>query len=149
MSGSWDPAIFPRLIDYQVTSDKTRQYNCIAWAVEATDAKWWPDPLGIGKWPDDLPRAETIEAFVHMFGLFGYVQCADGLLEEGFAKVAVYAIRQFDGSLLPTHAARQLPSGKWTSKIGDFEDIEHASVGSLNSDDYGEPVCYLRRDERQ
>ena len=53
MSGSWNYSEFPRLTaaDYQVTSPATRKYNCIAWSVDATDAKWWPDPLGIGRWP--------------------------------------------------------------------------------------------------
>ena len=27
-----------------------------------------------------------------------------------------------------THAARQLPSGKWTSKLGDADDIEHNTL---------------------
>jgi hypothetical protein len=147
MPGSWASGTFPRLTehDYQVTSPQTRKYNCIAWAVADTDAKWWPDPLRIGKWPDNPPREETVEAFVRMFEFFGYARCADGNLEGGFEKVAIYAASQVGGRLIPLHAARQLPNGNWTSKIGDFEDIEHPAVDLLDSAAYGSVVCYLRR----
>ncbi len=30
---------------------------------------------------------------------------------------------------VPKHAARQLPNGRWTSKCGELEDIEHALEG--------------------
>ena len=41
----------------------------------------------------------------------------------GVRKVVLYA----DGNEW-THAARQLPSGRWTSKLGDYEDIEHDTL---------------------
>lgn len=55
----------------------------------------------------------------------GYRLCetldaASASLEPGIKKVALYG----DGDAW-THAARQLPGGRWTSKFGDFEDIEH------------------------
>jgi hypothetical protein len=39
-------AIFPGLAggDYQVTSPRDNQYNCIAWAAGATGTFWWPGP---------------------------------------------------------------------------------------------------------
>jgi hypothetical protein len=44
-----------------------------------------------------------------------------------------------------THAARQLPSGKWTSKLGTWEDIEHDSVEAVGGGAYGELVARLFR----
>lgn len=47
----------------------------------------------------------------------------------------------------PTHAARQLENGKWTSKLGQLEDIEHELDG-LVGDKYGIVVTILRRPYR-
>jgi hypothetical protein len=65
--------------------------------------------------------------------------CGDADLEDGYEKVALYALRG-----IPTHAARQLPSGAWTSKLGALEDVQHPLDG-LQVEDYGAPVRYLKR----
>ncbi|MEG4575444.1 hypothetical protein QUA56_22590 [Microcoleus sp. N3A4] len=44
----------------------------------------------------------------------------------------------------PTHAARQLPNGKWTSTLGRWEDIEHELDG-LTSEMYGSVKQVLKR----
>ena len=64
--------------------------------------------------------------------------CDDGTLEADFYKVAVYALGR-----KPTHAARQLDSGNWTSKLGRSVDIEHQLEG-LEGEEYGKVVQYLR-----
>jgi hypothetical protein len=46
--------------------------------------------------------------------------------------VALYA----DGQGVPLHAARQWPDGRWTSKLGAMEDIEHA-LQDLVGSEYG------------
>ena len=46
---------------------------------------------------------------------------------------------------VPTHAARQLPDGKWTSKLGPFEDIKHSTLVCLKGPLYGEPDTYMKR----
>lgn len=88
------------------TSPATHVYNCIAWAAGRDDAWWWPTEAPDVYWPEDVPRAETLEAFYQLFESLGYVRCAGGDLEAGFEKVALYVK---DG--LPEHAARQLPDG--------------------------------------
>jgi hypothetical protein len=46
----------------------------------------------------------------------------------------------------PTHAAKQLPDGRWKSKLGDFEDIEHNTVKAVEDDYcYGTVVQYMKR----
>ncbi|MCI0637958.1 MAG: hypothetical protein L0Y72_23715 [Gemmataceae bacterium] len=37
---------------------------------------------------------------------------------------------------MPTHAARQLPTGRWSSKLGPSEDIEH-DLHALEGEIYG------------
>jgi hypothetical protein len=70
----------------------------------------------------------------------GYVVGSDESLEPGFEKVALFA----DAAGKPTHAARQLPSGAWTSKLGIAVDIEH-ELHALEGEFYGEVVLILRR----
>jgi hypothetical protein len=82
-----------------------------------------------------------LSAFVATFNILGYKQCADGSLEEGCEKVAIY--QSSSGEI--THMARQLRSGRWTSKLGGLEDIEHASPAELEGREYGDVVQYMRR----
>jgi hypothetical protein len=74
------------------------------------------------------------------FIALGYEDCVDDSLEEDFEKVALYGSSSFY-----THAARQLPSGKWTSKLGKTEDIEHDSPNDVAGGVYGEVVQFMRR----
>jgi hypothetical protein len=109
---------FPRLsaANHRITSEATPNYNCIAWT--ANDMEHWWQP-GI-YWPtstrdDDFGIATLAQAFL----VLGYAECTEGGPEREFEKVALYG-----SSLYYTHAARQLPNGKWTSKLGRDVDIE-------------------------
>jgi hypothetical protein len=62
-------------------------------------------------------------------------------LEKGFEKVAIYV----KGNQNPTHAARQLDSGIWTSKIGNEEDIEHSSPAVLEGLEYGAVAVVMKK----
>lgn len=134
-------AAFPLLTGtaWRVTSVATNSYNCIAWAAGDTRQKWWPHPDAF--WPANITEADTISAFVEAFQSLGYSRCDNGALEAEYEKVAVYAA--FDGA--PRHAARQLPSGMWSSKLGDDVDIEHETPAALNGNMYGAVVLYMRR----
>src|SRR5947208_6744161 len=83
---------FPNLPSarYQITSPATTDYNCIAWAAEDETAWWWPDIYGFGYWPPQVPRTETMEAFIAAYGLLGYQPCPDPQPEPGYEKVAIY-----------------------------------------------------------
>jgi hypothetical protein len=126
MTGSWQPQEFPDLASHAhvVRSPRTNRYNCIAWAAGNNSRWWWPDAANTGYWPPNIPREETVDAFVQAYALQGYVQCNDGAQESGFEKIAVYAVRS-GIDMVPTHAARQLADGQWTSKLGTCEDIDH------------------------
>ena len=128
------------------TSDSTVNYNCIAWAVGKTDKPWWPvDVIKGYHWPLGLPvepiGQETIENFVKAFETEKYEICTSSEIEVGFEKVVIYA----DANMCPLHAARSLAKGVWTSKIGDEEDIEHATVEAISGNIYGSPVVFLKR----
>lgn len=125
---------------YQLISPKTVQYNCIAWAADDAGAWWWPDSQGICYWPPEVQRSETIEAFIAAFKSLGYEVCQEANLEEGVEKIALYA----DANHTPTHAARQLMSGKWTSKLGRLQDIQH-EIGDVSGRLYGSVAVIMKR----
>lgn len=81
-----------------------------------------------------------MSGFQALFALFGYLPCAEEDVEEGFEKVALFA----DSSGNPKHAARQLTTGRWTSKLGRMEDIEH-ELRDLEGAIYGSVVLILKR----
>jgi hypothetical protein len=127
---------------YQVTSPHDDKYNCIAWAAGDTTDWWWPDEADnpdSAHWPPGVPRVETLEAFREAFAILGYLVCDDDQLEAGHEKIALFA-----RAGVPKHAARQLPSGLWTSKLGPMEDIEHA-LHDLTGTVYGAVVLVMKR----
>lgn len=138
-SGYW---WLPHLVDFEVTSESTPQYNCFAWAL-GEDTRWIdPDPL-FGYWPEDIPSDGTINSFIELFRGAGYELCGDGSLEAGYEKIAIYAMENS-----PTHAARQLENGQWTSKLGTFEDIVHATPEELQGEfdhHYGRVAVFMIR----
>jgi hypothetical protein len=142
----WKEVNFPNLsrTEYQVISDETPEYNCIAWAAGDSSRWWWPSQVSY--WPAEAPLEATIESFRAVFELMGYEECATEELESGFEKVAFYI--DADGS--PTHAARQLEDGIWTSKLGSWQDIEHNALRCLGGAGwaYGVVALILRRPRR-
>lgn len=134
--------VFPSLQAgrYRITSPRSLTYNCIAWAACRDDEWWWPDPYGAYSWPDNVPRHETLAAFAAANATIGFAPCQGPELDPGLEKIAIFA----RGSV-PTHAARQLPTGYWTSKLGEEVDIEHEDLAGVAGPDYGDPVLFLGR----
>ena len=135
---------FPRLRTegYSITSPESDDYNCFAWAGSDSIKRWDPEPASGHYWPDSVPRTLDIESFVKLYALKGgYAICDSDALEMGFEKIALFVSLSKE----VTHAARQLPSGAWTSKLGDWEDIEHKSLSGLESGLYGRVAVILKR----
>lgn len=132
---------FPNLrtTPYQVKSPASILYNCIAWAAKDDRRWWWPAPGYC--WPIDAPVELSLEAFITAFEAMGYQCCDSGNLETGFEKIAIY-VEQVTRE--PTHVARQLRNGMWTSKLGPREDIEHTLEG-ITGIEYGEIGQFLTR----
>jgi hypothetical protein len=86
-----------------------------------------------------------MDAFIQAYRTKGYEVCKDGTLEAGVEKLAIFGILMSDGTILPTHAALQLESGEWTSKMGSLEDIKHTTVNDVNGPVYGEPRQFMSR----
>lgn len=135
---------FPKLATapHRITSPCDQRYNCIGWAAGDANDWWEPDESGMGFWPPDVPREYSLDAYIRVFESMGFDRCDSPEPEPGFEKVAVFA-----DATGPTHAAKQLPNGWWSSKLGALEDIEHI-LESLTGDtcgEYGEVVQVLKR----
>lgn len=132
-----DPVAFPNLsaANHRVTSPPTTTYNCVAWAAGDTTRWWQPGRY----WPiaTDSTGVAEMEA---IFAAIGFEHCLDGVFELGYEKVALFGVgRSY------SHAARQLQNGKWTSKLGRAEDIEHESPEDLAGGMYGNVATFMRR----
>lgn len=135
-------ADFPFLTpdNHKVIRPADPRYNCIAWAA-GDDRRWW-QPTGRLYWPPGVPRELTLDAYREAFAAAGYEDCDDGELEDACEKIVLY---RDTARNVPTHAARQLPNGEWTSKMGQSVAITHSSPQDLVGPVYGHPVQYMRR----
>ncbi len=138
-------AVFPKFADasFRVTSDRNHGCNCIAWAAGVAHQRWWPlkNP-DEAFWPEGVPRVATLESFQAAFATLGYAVCGNEEFEAGAEKIALFA----DAMAVPTHAARQLANGRWTSKLGKAEDIEH-ELHDLEGEVYGSVVLLMKRSQ--
>lgn len=135
--------LFPQLRDdtFEITSPPDARYNCVAWAVGDTKRWWWPGEPPFSFWPSGIRREESVAGFVEAFATFGYEVAVSANHDHEYEKVAIFA--SSDG--VPTHMARQLPDGSWTSKLGALEDIAHVEVIGVAGSDYGQVVVFLQR----
>ena len=123
---------------YEIVSDASSIYNCIAWAA-GDNTDWW-DWHPRAYWPASIPRSPEVDALVQVFAGLGYSICDNAERETGYEKVAIYTK---NGRW--EHASRQLEDGQWTSKIGEYEDISHPSPEDLTGELYGNVHCIMRR----
>ncbi|MDQ3635748.1 MAG: hypothetical protein M3405_14745 [Acidobacteriota bacterium] len=129
---------------FKVTSELDFFYNCFAWAGEDNTRNWEPGSR-YSHWLTDNP-AYTLENFIDNYSRIGYTELTkSSALESDYEKIVIYV--NDDG--IPTHAARQLESGKWTSKLGIREDIEHSTPECIESDEYGVIKVILKRPNKQ
>ncbi len=139
------PGLSPN--NYQLIGDPTTSYNGLAWAIgEQEKDRWWsPDPFGIYYWPHLVPKEETLETYTELFRLHGYSHCPgnDESFESGVEKVAIYC-----KAGVPTHVARQLSDGQWTSKLGGGPCIIHNTLSSLEGEIFGTVYRVLIRPRR-
>jgi hypothetical protein len=126
----------------EVSEEADPEFNCIGWAVGVKE--WlWPPLLPASAWPDGILRQVSVDAFEAFFATYRFAPCDSEDVEEGMERVALFAT----AAGIPMHAARQLPSGRWTSKMGEYEVIEHA-LRALQGDLYGRVVRFFQRPAR-
>ena len=130
---------------YDKTSDETVVYNCIAWA--AGDTSHWGEcgedgPLehpGV-YWPPIAKHGYDLDALVSAYSTLGFEVCETAEYEHGFKKIALYK----EGNEW-RHASKLLDDGRWSSKLGDLEDVSHAMPTDAEGKCNGSVACYMRR----
>jgi len=123
------PALGP---DYEVVGPGTSSYNCIAWSLHDTHDWVWP--------------GNTLKAFDQLNTKHGFQKMPkmDFRVQPGVEKIVLYG-KVVNGRTVPTHQARQMADGTWTSKLGKMAVIRHATPDSLDGPDYGHPVAVYSR----
>jgi hypothetical protein len=131
---------------YEPKSKATIEYNCLAWALGIDWTRYDPAPHCPGYyWFPNVEREWTLKAIRKLVEFHDYKVCDSYELEDAYEKVVFY----IDDDGVPQHFARQLSNGKWTSKLGELNDIEHDSLDSLIVPDYGKPQLVLKRRRRE
>src|SRR5262249_41911512 len=90
--------------------------------------------------PDGVLDDGSVEAAIALYEHHGYRKTANAAPEAGVEKVAIYGDDQGY-----THAARQLPDGRWTSKLGKLQDVEHDTLDNLFGVRYGTLVQIMEK----
>lgn len=126
---------------FLVTSPETWDYNCIAWAFGDSERWYWPTEHPKHYWPPNIRRELDIESFIELYQLIGYKICDNADIEVGMEKIAVFTFPNGE----PTHAAKQLLNGNWTSKMGPWHDVEHTLNSLCNSPGYGNVAVLMSR----
>ena len=135
----WFPNAGKSATALSITSPIDFGYNCVAWALDRTD-RWWQPASRHFFWPIEETEA-SLDVYLRMFGSQGFERCESGELEAPFAKVAIYVDAQ--GNFL--HVAKQLESGRWSSKCGGESDIAHSTAELLEGSAYGRLLGYMKR----
>ncbi len=112
---------------------------------------FWPQGLldvpdedtdGVSVWPQGATEDLRVQTFINAFKSLGYDVCDNDEYEVDKEKVALYAYPESEEC---THAARQLDSGIWTSKLGPSFDISHSTPYTIQGRIYGMVCCILCR----
>jgi hypothetical protein len=128
---------------YRDTSEETLVYNCLSWALGITWTRYEPTPRCAGYyWFPGVPRKWDEPTLKKVFEIHKFRVTDNYELEPGYEKVVFYV----DSAGIPTHFARQLPNGKWTSKMGDLNDIEHDTLEIIINPRYGNPGLVMKRE---
>ncbi len=132
---------FPNLTNknHSIVSPETDNYNCIAWSIGVNDKWMWPGDSD-SFWPSGVAKGDELEAIIQLYLDKGYEKCASGESEEEYKKVAIYVKEDS-----PSHASLQLESGRWTSKLGSLQDIEHDTLEVLEGEEYGKATILLKK----
>lgn len=146
-------AVFPNLeddVNFEILSQATPVYNCIAWAMQLDDR--WVDPCDRPGhwWPKNVEKTSSPSALIHAFEAMGFTLCDNHNLEEGFDKVVLYKKEDADQW---THAARIVSEDVEYSKFGEGWDGMHSTNVLCETGkgfaglSYGIPYAYMKRDK--
>ena len=122
-----------RGVNFTFESRSSDDYNCVSWAINRDDENIF---LYLPNGTIDL----RLNSYIEYYKSIGFEEADNIEPEPGITKIALYAFEdEFQ------HVARQLEDGRWASKLGEWEDIEHNTLDVLSGNFYGNPVVFLER----
>ncbi len=139
---TYQAEVFPGLGCYGVTGSEVADYNCIAWSAGSTDRwVWWEVDRIYG----NANGVVEVEDFDQFYDFGGYTTSPNCEQQVGLEKVALYVCMHPDGTIEPTHAARQatvpgVEGDWWESKEGAGKQIVHQLESLTGAYDPAEPA---------
>jgi hypothetical protein len=129
---------FPNLgKEWEILAPATPKYNCISHTIGVYH-RW--------EWPHKPGKDATVADFDQLYGKYGYrrISTLDYSFDPRVQKIVLYGVQK-GGTWAPTHGARMLADGTWTSKLGKGPLIRHKTPDSVNGEGYGRPIAvYIR-----
>ena len=141
MPQSFIRSLWPSLnsSNYEITSEPTTNYNCVAWA-QGINYRTVDLSLDENEEPLLYPDL-TCLTYIEYYEKEGFELCDSPEWEENYEKIAIY---ERHGETFE-HVSRQLKEGVWTSKLGDWEDVEHTLEALQSEDYYGFPTWFMKK----
>ena len=135
--------MFPGLrgTPWAIKSRKTKRYNCFAWAAREKHRRW--DFAKGAYWPPGVHRLSGIAYLVGAYLAEGFSVCHQAACQKYDSTSD--SIVLYERNRIGTHAARLLANGRWSSKLGDIEDVQHQTPEALSGTRYGGPIVYMKR----
>lgn len=113
--------------------------NCLAFAV-GDNTQWWEPPSGHGTyWPQGFREDLSVQTVEEILKLHGFTVESDRAETPDTDAIAIYGER---GEW--THFAK-FANGKWSSKLGELDDVEDIMLDDLEVPDYGKCLKILKR----
>ena len=136
--------LFPSLAStrFRIVSLYNGRYNCYSWAIGNTSQRLSPQKRPGNLWHRLVNPFTDLDSFVRVFELLGgFELCKNAKFVVGYEKIAFY----LGPDNRPRHAARQLDSKTWSSKIGGGCLIHHKGLSCLNGSEYGKAEVFMKR----
>lgn len=125
--------------NFRVVGKATHEYNCIVHSVGLERGWFQPGVSDKARPMSHMDDFYTAHGFQRAPGM-------DTAPQDGVERVVVFGMRDETGQVVDvTHAVRQEPNGKWTSKLGTGPLIEHDTLSQVRGGSYGEPIAVYER----
>lgn len=117
----------------------TSRYNCAGYAFGDTKRWWWPSSPEYGEyeyWPEGFSRNHSVQNFDELFEAVNATEVPEKFWNDvhpGWVSIALYV----DDDNVPMHLARLADDGRWISKTGAEELIEHEHLEDIGGGLYG------------
>ena len=130
-------------INFKIVEQDDINFNCIAHSLGIRNMSIWPAKLELWVWDKSLPYINTINNFVNLYRKFNYEICEDSSWEPDYDKIALY-ISILSCRNTVSHAAKQIDSYWWSSKMGGDELFEH-DLEAIENKNVGTKYVFLKR----